>query len=75
MDKIRVKGGNELSGEIFISTAKNSVLPIIAASILSSGKVTIKNAPMLEDVNVICSVLDELGCNVSLNNQKKQYRN
>lgn len=66
MDKIRVKGGNELSGEIKVSAAKNSVLPIIAASILGNDKVKINNAPMLEDVYVICNVLQELGCNISL---------
>lgn len=68
MDKIRVKGGNELLGEVFVSAAKNSVLPIIAASILGNEKVTIKNAPMLEDVYVICNVLHELGCQLSIDN-------
>jgi UDP-N-acetylglucosamine 1-carboxyvinyltransferase len=71
MDKIRVKGGNELSGEIKISAAKNSVLPIIAASILGNDKVKINNAPMLEDVYVICNVLEELGCNISLDKSNK----
>ncbi|QAA31442.1 UDP-N-acetylglucosamine 1-carboxyvinyltransferase [Clostridium manihotivorum] len=71
MDKIRVKGGNELSGEIKISAAKNSVLPIIAASILGNDKVKINNAPMLEDVYVICNVLEELGCNISLDKSSK----
>jgi len=71
MDKIRVKGGNELSGEIKVSAAKNSVLPIIAASILGNDKVKINNAPMLEDVYVICDVLQELGCNISLDKINK----
>ncbi len=71
MDKIRVKGGNELSGEIKVSAAKNAVLPIIAASILGNDKVKINNAPMLEDVYVICNVLEELGCNISIDKDNK----
>lgn len=66
MDKIIVKGGQKLSGEVNISTAKNAVLPIIAASLLSSTKVTIKNAPMLEDVYTICEVIEELGFDIKV---------
>jgi len=57
MSKIIVKGGNILSGEVNISTAKNSVLPIIAGCILSDDKCIIDQAPMLEDVFVISDVL------------------
>ncbi|MBE6050169.1 MAG: UDP-N-acetylglucosamine 1-carboxyvinyltransferase [Clostridium sp.] len=62
MEKIIVAGGNRLSGEVEISSAKNSVLPIIVASILCPEKVTIENVPMLEDVVVICNLLRELNC-------------
>lgn len=64
MEKIVVNGGRMLRGEVEISSAKNSVLPIIAASILCKDKSVIENAPMLEDVYVICEVLRDLGCNV-----------
>ena len=64
MEKIVVKGGNKLSGEVNISAAKNSVLPIIAASILCPEKVIIENIPMLQDVKVICSLLEELNSDV-----------
>lgn len=57
MDKIVVKGGKQLNGEVNISTAKNSILPIMAASILSGDKCIIDSAPMLEDVFVISDVL------------------
>ncbi|SHK63614.1 UDP-N-acetylglucosamine 1-carboxyvinyltransferase [Clostridium cavendishii DSM 21758] len=67
MEKIIVKGGNELKGDVKISSAKNAVLPIIAASILGNELITINNAPLLEDVSVICDVLNELGSNVSIN--------
>ena len=53
MEKIIVEGGNKLKGEVNISLAKNSVLPIIVARYLSPNDVIIKNAPMLEDVIVL----------------------
>ncbi|MBU5590325.1 UDP-N-acetylglucosamine 1-carboxyvinyltransferase [Clostridium sp. MSJ-4] len=66
MEKIIIKGGYKLKGEVNISSAKNSVLPIIAASILSGDVSIIENAPMLEDVFVICKVLESLGADVQL---------
>ncbi|WP_027623682.1 UDP-N-acetylglucosamine 1-carboxyvinyltransferase [Clostridium lundense] len=66
MDKIIVKGGNTLSGEVKISSAKNSVLPIIAASILSGDKCIIENAPMLEDVFVISDVLRSVSADIDI---------
>ncbi|HEY5524623.1 MAG TPA: UDP-N-acetylglucosamine 1-carboxyvinyltransferase [Clostridium sp.] len=68
MEKIIVTGGNKLRGEVNISAAKNSVLPIIVASILCPEKIIIENAPMLEDVVVICDLLRELNCEVDLSN-------
>lgn len=68
MKKIVVKGGNKLKGEVNISAAKNSVLPIIAASILCEEDITIENAPMLEDVFVICNLLKNLNCNLKIEN-------
>ncbi|PRR83143.1 UDP-N-acetylglucosamine 1-carboxyvinyltransferase [Clostridium vincentii] len=68
MEKIIITGGNKLRGEVNISAAKNSVLPIIVASILCPEKIIIENAPMLEDVVVICDLLRELNCDVDLSN-------
>ncbi|MGL4742626.1 MAG: UDP-N-acetylglucosamine 1-carboxyvinyltransferase [Sarcina sp.] len=68
MEKILVKSGNKLSGEVNISSAKNSVLPIIAAAILSDEKVIIQNYPNLRDVRVLIDVLIDLGCEVEENN-------
>lgn len=64
MEKIIVKSAKELKGEVDISTAKNSVLPIIVATILCNEKIIIKNVPILEDVKVLCNLLDELRCEV-----------
>jgi UDP-N-acetylglucosamine 1-carboxyvinyltransferase len=68
MDKITIKGGCKLSGEVKISSAKNSVLPIIAASILSQDRCVIENAPMLEDVIVISDLLKSLGASANFEN-------
>ncbi len=64
MEKIVVKSNNKLSGEVNISCAKNSVLPIIAATILCPEKIILDHIPMLEDVEVLCEVLNNLNCYV-----------
>lgn len=64
MSKIVIKGGCSLHGEVNISAAKNSVLPIIAASILSGDKCVINNIPMLEDVFVISNILKSISADV-----------
>lgn len=66
MEKIIVEGGNKLSGEVNISLAKNSILPIIVASLLSEDEVIIQEAPMLEDVIVLIDLLKAMNCIVDL---------
>ncbi|WP_434305264.1 UDP-N-acetylglucosamine 1-carboxyvinyltransferase [Clostridium botulinum] len=66
MDNIVINGGNKLKGDVNISTAKNSVLPIIAGSILSGDKCVIDNAPMLEDVFVIGEILKSISAKVNI---------
>jgi len=66
LDKIIVTGGARLEGKITISGAKNAVLPIIVASLLSSsGKCKIQDVPRLADVNTISEVLEILGAKVN----------
>lgn len=67
MDKLIIRGGSTLRGEVKISAAKNAVLPIIAATILCEDKCKIENCPMLLDVFVICDVLKSLGAEVKIN--------
>ena len=64
MEKIVVEGGNKLSGEVNINLAKNSVLPIIVASILCPDDIIIENAPMLEDVIVLTDLLSSINCDI-----------
>lgn len=64
MEKFVIEGGKKLSGSIKVLGAKNSALPIIAASLLSSGKVKIDNIPLIEDVFVLLDLLKSIGVEV-----------
>ncbi|AYD39207.1 UDP-N-acetylglucosamine 1-carboxyvinyltransferase [Clostridium fermenticellae] len=66
MDKILIRGGKRLRGEVNISSAKNSVLPLIAATLLSGDKCIIDNAPMLDDVFVINDLLRSINADVKI---------
>ncbi len=59
-----IEGGVPLEGEITLQGAKNAVLPILAATVLSGGKNTIYNCPDLADVESTIEVLENLGCKV-----------
>lgn len=66
MDKIIVKGGNVLKGNVRVEGAKNAVLPVLAATLLASeGKNIIKNVPNLADVYTIDEVLKSLNVEVA----------
>lgn len=65
MNKIIVKGGKSLNGEIFVQGAKNSVLPILVATLLVNGISVIHNCPCLSDVDATIKILRYLGCSVS----------
>lgn len=70
MEKLIVKGGNRLVGEVKTSGAKNAVLPIIAASILGTTPSHLDEVPMLEDVHTISEVLKCLGLAVKCSPEK-----
>src|SRR5881396_3750370 len=61
MDKLRIKGGNRLEGQVRISGAKNSALPAMAASLLTAGEVTLENVPLVNDIFTTRRLLRELG--------------
>ncbi len=68
MDKIVVSGGKQLRGEIKISGAKNSALPILASTLLASGVSVIKNVPNLRDIATMMKILRSLGARISRQN-------
>lgn len=64
MDKFIIEGGMRLYGEVKIQAAKNSVLPLLAASVLTDEKVTICGVPYISDVWCMADILKEIGCDV-----------
>ncbi|OGT30269.1 MAG: UDP-N-acetylglucosamine 1-carboxyvinyltransferase [Gammaproteobacteria bacterium RIFCSPHIGHO2_12_FULL_35_23] len=66
MDKLWIKGGIALNGEVRISGAKNSALPILAASLLANKPVTISNVPHLRDVTTMMELLGRMGVCLSV---------
>jgi len=71
MEKLFISGGKPLKGEVKISGAKNSVLPILAASLLSDEDVIIGNVPHLQDVTTTISLLTEMGAILSIDEKMK----
>jgi len=64
MDKLLIEGGVRLKGEVTVSGAKNSVLPILAATLLTDDACIIKGVPDLRDTNTMIKILRSLGKNV-----------
>jgi UDP-N-acetylglucosamine 1-carboxyvinyltransferase len=61
MDKIRIRGGRPLSGEITIGGAKNASLPLMAAGLLTDQKLTLTNVPRLDDIRTMTALLQQHG--------------
>lgn len=61
MDKLIITGGTRLDGEIRISGAKNAALPILAATLLADGPVTVKNLPHLHDITTMIELFGRMG--------------
>ncbi|EGF30206.1 UDP-N-acetylglucosamine 1-carboxyvinyltransferase [Oxalobacteraceae bacterium IMCC9480] len=61
MDKLLITGGNRLSGDIFISGAKNAALPILCAGLLTADSVQLSNVPQLQDVTTMLKLLRQMG--------------
>ena len=62
MSCFRITGGRKLGGTVTVQGAKNSVLPILAASLLTGGESVIRNCPRLTDVDAAVRILEHLGC-------------
>jgi len=61
MDKLAIVGGKPLDGEVRISGAKNAALPILAATLLADGEVTLRNVPKLNDIATTLKLLKRMG--------------
>ena len=66
MDKLQIVGGKPLEGEVRISGAKNATLPILAATLLADGPVTVSNVPHLHDVTTMIELLGRMGVSVTV---------
>ena len=64
MEKYIIEGGNKLYGRVTAQSAKNSVLPLLAASVLTDEQVTIRNLPIINDVENMIRILGEVGCKI-----------
>lgn len=71
MDKLHITGGKPLEGEIRISGAKNATLPILAATLLAEGPVTVGNVPHLHDVTTTIELLGRMGVSVTINERMR----
>jgi UDP-N-acetylglucosamine 1-carboxyvinyltransferase len=69
MDRIRIRGGSRLKGEIAVGGAKNAALPLMAACLLSDEPLTLGNLPHVADITTMANLLAQLGVEVHLNGQ------
>ena len=69
MDKLLIKGGTPLNGTIYASGAKNSALPILAASLLADSPLRVGNLPHLNDVTTMLELLGSMGVEVMLSDE------
>lgn len=71
MDKLVIKGGTRLKGEVSISGAKNAAVALIPATLLIDGICTITNVPNISDVKITCKILEQLGAVISWNTKNE----
>lgn len=65
MEKLIIKGGTRLHGEVTISGAKNAAVAILPATLLINGVCTIENLPNISDVQIQCEILEQLGAKIN----------
>ena len=64
MERLIIKGGNQLHGDVNCSGAKNAGLPIIAATILLEKNIEIENLPHLKDISTMLELLNSMGSEI-----------
>ncbi len=73
MDKLRIRGGRPLRGQIAISGAKNAALPLMAACLLTEETITLRNLPHLADITTLANLLAQHGVDIHLNGKGTSY--
>jgi UDP-N-acetylglucosamine 1-carboxyvinyltransferase len=71
LDKLEIIGGQALEGEVIISGAKNSALPILTASLLAAGAVELDNVPHLNDISTTVKLLRRMGVQITFLDGRK----
>lgn len=71
MDKLIIKGGTHLKGEVNISGAKNAAVALLPAALLIDGTCTISNVPNISDVKITCKILEKLGVIITWNSNNE----
>ncbi|MEJ1960138.1 MAG: hypothetical protein WDO56_00730 [Gammaproteobacteria bacterium] len=71
MDKLQIRGGVALEGDVKISGSKNATLPILAGAILAAEPVTVGNVPHLKDVTTTIELLGRMGATVTIDERSR----
>ncbi len=72
MDKLRIRGGSPLEGEVRVSGAKNAALPIMCAALLSDQPLSLANVPRLRDVSTLVKLLGQMGVAIEVSSDRMQ---
>ena len=72
LDRFKVVGGARLVGDVYISGAKNSVLKLMAVTLMAPGRYRISNVPDIADVSMMAELLRTLGCEVTLDSENQK---
>ncbi len=73
MQKLAIQGGNPLNGEVRISGAKNAALPIMCASLLTAGDLSLSNLPDMHDVATMTRLLQQMGVKIAAESQAATF--
>ena len=72
LDRFQIVGGSPLIGDVKISGAKNSILKLMAVTLMAPGSYTLGNVPDIADVAMMGDLLTSLGCSITRNIEKSE---
>ena len=70
MDKLIINGGISLHGDVRVAGAKNAALPILAATLLADGRMTVGNVPHLHDITTTMELLGRMGVDLTVDEKR-----